>query len=214
VVVFSGGPVDRAEVRAAVAGLDPAHVIAADSGLHSVLSAGLRADVVVGDMDSVAPDLLERAVADGAATQVHPVDKDATDLELALDLALEVAAAGDEVVVVGSPSGRLDHLLAWACLVSSPRYRSLVVTGWLGSTRVLPVHDERTFTAPAGALVSLLALHGPVTGVGTRGLRWSPAAGTIEASSSLGVSNRMDAERATVIAGRGALTVVVTTEEG
>src|SRR4051794_14608128 len=61
-------------------------VVAADSGLAHVFALGLTPDVVVGDLDSVTPTDLDRARDLGARIEQYPSDKDATDLELALDL--------------------------------------------------------------------------------------------------------------------------------
>src|SRR5690554_6081304 len=48
-----------------------ATVVAVDSGLHRARSLGLGVDVVVGDMDSVRPDLLEAAAVAGARIVRH-----------------------------------------------------------------------------------------------------------------------------------------------
>ena len=99
-VVFSGGPSPGegvAEVLAAALGpgsAPPDRVIAADGGLGACLAAGLEPDVVVGDMDSVASADLSRAEVAGVRIERHPRDKDAVDLELALDAALRHAFAG------------------------------------------------------------------------------------------------------------------------
>ncbi|MFQ5947659.1 MAG: thiamine diphosphokinase, partial [Acidimicrobiia bacterium] len=85
-VVFAGGDPEPASVRSLIP--PDSLVIAADSGLDLVASLDLTVDVVVGDFDSVNPELLQAAVASGARVERHPVDKDATDLELALEAAL------------------------------------------------------------------------------------------------------------------------------
>ena len=74
----------------------PAHdlVIAADSGLHVARALNLRVDLLVGDLDSVSPE----AIAD-TPIERHPVDKDATDLELAIDAAVRRGAS--HMVVIG-----------------------------------------------------------------------------------------------------------------
>ncbi len=60
-------------------------VIAADSGAAWLDERGIRPDLVVGDMDSVDPALLERLAADGVTIERHPSEKDASDAELAID---------------------------------------------------------------------------------------------------------------------------------
>ena len=61
---------------------------------------------------------LAAAEAAGARIERYPADKDATDLELALDAAIALEPA--RIVVVGSSGGRLDHLLG-SLLAARPR---------------------------------------------------------------------------------------------
>ena len=120
-VVCGGGPV-RAAVRGAASG---ARVVAADGGADEALRLGLRVDLVVGDMDSVTPDALVRIEAEGGEIRRHPVDKDAIDLELALDEAL--AGRPERILVVGGAGGRFDFVLANALVLAnrgSPTPRS------------------------------------------------------------------------------------------
>jgi len=213
-VVFSSGPFSSDLARRALRGHVPDRVVVADGGLATCVAAGLTADVVVGDMDSVDPIQLAAAERSGAQIMRHPQDKDATDLELALELALDPAP--DRLVVVGSASGRLDHLLAWAVLVGSPRLADLVVEAWMGDTCVLPVHAgaPRRVLGSRGGVVTLLALHGPATGVHTDGLRWPLGGEVLEPGSTRGVSNQFTDTEARVAVGSGVVTVVVPDADG
>ena len=98
-----------------------ATVIAADGGLDRATALGLEVDVVVGDLDSVSAGALAAAEAAGARVVRHPVAKDATDLELALDEAVRIGAR--RVLVVASAEGRLDHLLGSLLLLGAERTR-------------------------------------------------------------------------------------------
>jgi thiamine pyrophosphokinase len=100
-VVCGGGPV------LAPWALPPAPdvVIAADDGAREALRLGLEVDVVVGDMDSVPASTLAQVERAGGRVMRHPADKDATDLELALDEAL-TSQAQRFVVAGGAGGGR------------------------------------------------------------------------------------------------------------
>jgi thiamine pyrophosphokinase len=67
-------------------------------------------DICVGDFDSVSPDSLRAARDGGAEIVTYPADKDASDLDLALDIALERRFG--PVTITAAFSGRLDHTLA------------------------------------------------------------------------------------------------------
>src|SRR6476620_11925580 len=108
-------------------------VIAADSGVGHALALGLHVDLVIGDLDSADPADVERAVAAGARVDRHAADKDATDLELALDAARALGAT--EVTVLGVGGGRLDHLLANLLLVTHAAYAELTIDACVDDTR-------------------------------------------------------------------------------
>ena len=104
-VVCGGGPVLAPWALPAA----PDVVIAADDGAREALRLGLEVDVVVGDMDSVPASTLAQVERAGGRVMRHPADKDATDLELALDEALTSQA--ERIVVAGGAGGRLDFVL-------------------------------------------------------------------------------------------------------
>ena len=144
-----------------------------------------------------------RAEDDGAEIVRHPIDKDATDLALALDRALEHAPA--RVVVIGGHGGRLDHHLANLLLLGADRYVGLEIEDRSGRARLQVVRDRVSLSGRPGELVSLLALHGPATGVVTEGLRWALTGDTLRPGSSRGVSNEFVSPLAEVRLARGVL---------
>ncbi|HEX5630261.1 MAG TPA: thiamine diphosphokinase [Acidimicrobiia bacterium] len=174
----------------------PDVVIAADSGLHLAAELGLVVDLVVGDFDSARPDLVDAAVSAGAELEHHPADKEATDLDLALDAAARRGATRT-IVVGGAGDDRIDHVLANAGVIAAERHRSVAPEWWVGGARVWPVRGRSTFAGGAGYTVSILPMGGPVV-VSTFGLRWPLARETLDFGSSRGVSNRMTSTDATV----------------
>src|SRR5690348_14187528 len=114
-IVFAGNGRVEPAVRARLP--QPADVIAADSGLAVATALGLAVDHLVGDLDSVDAAAVEAAEAAGTTVERHPAEKDATDLELALDAALVRGAR--RLVVVDGGGDRLDHLLGNVLLLSS-----------------------------------------------------------------------------------------------
>jgi thiamine pyrophosphokinase len=204
VLILAGG--DGAPWKPALPSAGPLTVIAADSGVDLAHALGLRVEVAVGDFDSVSAEGLARAEAEGATIDRYPADKDATDLELALDRALELGAR--RVVVVGGDGGRLDHLLAGALLLGAERYDGLELDALLGPARAHVVRRERTLAGSPGELVSLLPLHGPAEGVVTKGLRFPLHGETLAPGSTRGVSNVLEASAARVAVAQGVLLAV------
>jgi thiamine pyrophosphokinase len=205
----------RHETVLVIAGGDPpagvrvppdAHVIAADSGVDHARALGLRVDVAVGDFDSVSVAGLEWAEQLGARIERHAQEKDATDLELALDAAL--ALAPDRILVVGAGGGRLDHYLANLLLLGAERLGAVSVDAYVGSAHVCVVRGERTIAGMPGGLVTLLPVNGPACGVTTDGLVYPLDDATLEPGSSRGVSNVLVGSEARVSIGSGVLLVI------
>lgn len=197
-IVLTGGDPVPASLRHQLPRADL--VIAADSGYHLAPFLALDVDLVIGDFDSIDPEL------DLSRSEVvrHPPDKDHSDLELAF-----AAAAGrnaTEVVVVGGGGGRLDHLLANAAVIAS--HDRATVTWLTGKENLLVVNGTRTITGSAGDLVTLLALGGEASGVTTSGLRYPLNRETIPFGSARGLSNVMLATEATVSVDSGVVIAI------
>ena len=117
----------------------------------------------------------------------HPVAKDATDLELALDEA--VALGARRVLVVASAGGRLDHLLASLLQLGSDRLAGLELDALVGEALVHVVRGERRLSGTPGEVVTLVPLGGAAAGITTTGLEYPLAAETLAPGSTRGVSN-------------------------
>jgi len=201
-VVCGGGPVLAPRALPAA----PDVVIAADDGAREALRLGLEVDVVVGDMDSVKASTLAQVERAGGRVMRHPADKDATDLELALDEALSSQAT--RIVVAGGAGGRLDFVLANALALGHPRLAAVEVDAVFGVARLHVVRSERTLEGIPGEVLSLLAVGGPAAGVRTSGLRWTLDGQDLPAASGWGVSNEFAMAEASVSIEAGVVLVV------
>jgi thiamine pyrophosphokinase len=183
--------------------------IAADSGLDHARRAGLHVDLVVGDLDSASPAALAAAARDGVAVERHPRDKDAVDTELAIDAAL--ARGFEHLVVLSGGGDRLDHGLAALFLLAAPRLARCRVEAWWAGAHidVLRGPAKVDLAGRAGAIVSLIPVHGDATGVTTAGLRFPLDGEDLPVGTSRGVSNEFLGGPASVSLRAGALLVIV-----
>ena len=203
-IVLAGGDPVSADLKALLP--DARFVIAADSGVHAAEVLGLHVDVIVGDLDSADPAAVDRAVAAGATVERYSPQKDATDLELALEAA--DAHGAHDVCVVGGAGGRLDHLLANLALLASPRFAHLRVTALVGEARLTVITDQAELAGAPGGLLTLVPLGGPAHGVTTEGLEYPLHDEVLDAGTTRGVSNVFLAETATVRVERGIVLAV------
>jgi thiamine pyrophosphokinase len=190
-------------------------VIAADGGAGSLDRIGRRPDLLVGDLDSVDPLLVERLASGGTPVERHPADKEASDTELAL--AASLAAGATEVLLLGALGGhRLDHELANLLLLTDPALAGRDVRAVRGSAsiRALGRGGRLELRGAPGDLVTLLPVGGDVTGITTAGLRWPLEGGTLAMGRSRGLSNEVERAPASVRITDGTLLVVETAMRG
>jgi thiamine pyrophosphokinase len=212
VVVVASGELDVLDA----AWLDDADlVIAADGGAASLNRLGRTPDVLVGDLDSIDPTLVARLAVAGTTVERHPVDKEASDTELAVEMAIGTGARS--VVVLGAMGGsRLDHELANMLLLADPALAGHDVRAVRGTTLVRAVHagERLELDGSPGELVTLLPVGGDALGVTTEGLRWPLDRATLRMGRSRGLSNEVVASPTSVRITDGTLLVVEATPGG
>lgn len=96
--------------------------IGVDYGTIRLLEAGMIPMTAIGDFDSVNNEeweMINRKVKD---VKTFPSEKDDTDTELAIQLALTTYQAS-EIILYGATAGRMDHLLSNLFLVLQPRFK-------------------------------------------------------------------------------------------
>lgn len=202
-LVVAGGEVDREALRQAAS--RARWILAADGGAAHLRAIHVLPHRVIGDLDSMDPDTLAWLEQAGVTIERYPVDKDATDLELALERARELGGA---IRVFGAWGSRLDQTVASLLLLAHPRW-----VGWdvrfVGMDReAFVLQGEGWIEGEPGDRVSLIPLTGDAEGVTLEGLFYPLQEGVLPFGSTLGISNRMIAPRARVRVRRGLLLVV------
>ena len=143
-------------------------IIAADGGLDHARAAGLDPDVLVGDLDSISADRAGAGRREHTEVVRHPVDKAATDTELAIAHAAD-AARRQRILLVAGAGDRLDHAIAALGALGAPELAGVAaLEAWWGSDQLHVVHAPgagRARPAAPGTTFSVLAMHGPCRGV-------------------------------------------------
>jgi thiamine pyrophosphokinase len=164
-------------------------VLAADGGARFLLDIGVQPEVVVGDFDSLDTAAMSRLESEGVRFVRHPVRKDFTDGELAVDEALRLGAA--EVVLAGG-LGALDHTLGHLAILRRLAARDVparMVAPHL-SVAVFRAPASVKLAAAAGVRVSLIPLGEDAT-VTLAGLDYPLAREVLPADACLGVGNHV-----------------------
>lgn len=187
---------------------NPVLTVAADGGLDVAVALAIEVDLVVGDLDSVDPAGLAEARERGMEVRRFAAAKNHTDLELAIDAALEVEPS--ELVIVGGGGGRLDHLIGVLAALAGAAGRGANVTGYVGTDLIWLVGAEvcLDITAPPGTTLSLMPLGGPATVRRAIGLRWPLSGVMLSPWEALGVSNLTESPEVSIEVSDGVVAVI------
>jgi thiamine pyrophosphokinase len=209
-LVVADGELDELALRAALRA-GPALVVAADGGARHLAALGRLPDLICGDGDSLG-DEIESFRERGVALELHPADKDESDLELALAAVIQRGVL--RIDVLGALAGaRPEHGVANELMLAAPQLD--------GSEVVLHHRGSRlrrigTLGGPGSAelqgapsdFVSLLAMDDSVSGVVTHGLRFPLRNEPLALGSTRGLSNELTGSNASVITATGRLLIV------
>lgn len=186
---------------------DEAYIIACDGGVKHCRSMMLIPNVMVGDFDSANKSDADFFENQGVIKVEYPTKKDKTDMELAIDLALEKAT--DEIYIVGGLGRRFDHSLANVHILLNP-IRQGVKTCLLDEHNIITlVEDSIEILGEKGQTISLIPLTTRVRGITTENMEYPLEDAEIEIGHSLGVSNVMSEDTASVSVKEGILILIM-----
>ncbi len=182
----------------------------ADGGLARITDVASvpESAVLIGDLDSADPAAVERWEASGRRVERHRIDKDATDLELALAAATNDLGRDERLLVIGGDGiDRFDHLIGELTVIAGLGRRVSVV---YGAALIEVLHDlsHVVLRGSPGDIVSLVPWGASADGVTTEGLRWALHEARLDAGTSRGMSNEFATEFASVSLGCGSLLII------
>lgn len=189
-VIFANGrPSDLPENRRFITPDD--FIIAADGGANHALELNIQPHVVIGDMDSITPENLQKLTTANVELKRYPVKKDQTDLELAIDYAIK--AGFSSIKILTAFGGRLDQLLANIFLITRPEWQHIHFEmadypqqGWLLHAGVtLTINGEIHDT------LSVIPLTEQITGLTLTGVEWPLERAQVQRGSTLTISNTL-----------------------
>lgn len=195
-IIVGGGGVSPELLQAELSNADV--TICADSGAKLLAAINHRPHVLVGDMDSIEPGLLNKLEAAGVETVRADAAKDETDGQLALDIAM--ARGATEIVLLGALGGRIDHTLGNLLLLTRAAMRGVRAVMRDDVCEVSAATGPVEISGRPGMTVSLLPAGSGVSVRYLDGMRYGTKAPLpLPIDAPVGVSNEMTAERAHVV---------------
>ncbi len=197
-LILAGGNMDLDYVRKYLQTQHFDLVACADSGLDAAYRLKLPVDYILGDFDSVSPEVLQqyrgREAEGSERAQVvqHSCRKDATDTHLLLEWVLEQKP--EELVILGATGGRLDHFLANLNLLMLPLVQGIPAYLIDSRNKIYLIDRKHVIYREKlhGRYISLQPLTEKVTGVTLRGFQYPLEDFTLTIGDSRGVSNELE----------------------
>lgn len=175
-------------------------VIAADGGMVHAAALGVVPELWLGDFDSSEEALVAQYT--DVPRQSHPVAKNATDGELAVNEAIRLGAT--DLVLVGGFGGQADHAFAHLMLLLQLKARGIQVMASSGHEEAWPLLDDSVeVDVPPATRLSILPVS-DLERITIEGVRWPLADRDVVLGSTLTLSNEVETPpaRVSVVAGK------------
>ena len=186
---------------------NPDFILCADGGYDYAKAAGITPDMLIGDLDSItAPN--DPAIE----TLIFPAEKDDTDTGICLQTALEKGYK--DILIIGGLGGRLDHTMSNIQLITGKCHLAdrITVKDKSNSCTVI-TNGSVTLPYIENQYVSIFSMSEESAGVTTSGLKYPLDNATMVYSSTLGTSNEIVSDSATISVKKGRL-LIITSMEG
>ncbi len=206
-VVFANGIIPKIQSIPPLIS-DGDFIVSADGGLRYIRALNLTPELIIGDLDSVSEEGLKFIEEKNIQILKFPVDKDQTDLELALQ---ELVGRGfNNIVVMGALGGRIDQTLANTGLILLFADQGITVEFDDGQDHVFLIQNRHLIIGNEGDIVSLIPLCAPVTGITTDGLKYPLSNENLFPEKTRGISNEMIGNAAEIRISTGKLLCIHT----
>lgn len=208
ILIVTGGKIEDAFLLEYTKKERYAKIIAVDRGLIAIDRLQLSVDFIVGDFDSVSKDILDKYKDKSTPIETFPTEKDKTDTQIAIELALMHNPSA--IDVIGATGSRLDHVLGNIHLLLLPMQLGIQACLLDSNNKIylrntsFSIRMEKQF----GDFVSLLPFSEAVSGLTLEGFKYPLHHITLTAGTSLGISNEIKDDEAVIEFSEGVLLVI------
>lgn len=185
-------------------------LICADGGAnHAALSERIP-NLLIGDLDSITPEILKQCENAGCVIARFPCEKDETDLELALIIAEEQARLVNErdIWLYGATGKRIDHFMGNIALMLAYARKGYRIRLVDPEHEIWILQSRECIRRSLGQKLSLIALSEKAV-VTTEGLYYPLHQGVLLQDSPRGMSNVFLGEEAVIQVHEGWVMVVM-----
>jgi thiamine pyrophosphokinase len=167
---------------------DATALICVDSGGNCLWEMGIEPDYLVGDFDSIKQEAMDYIKRTKCRILEYPKDKDFTDTELALELAMRLDS--NSIVFLGSTGTRLDHVMGNLGLLRACVQNGIDAYLKDDNNSITMTDKPLKLKAEPGTTFSLQAFSGTVENLTIRGARFPLNDYRLRTGDPLTISNR------------------------
>lgn len=195
-LIISGGELNSNFLKEFIKNNNINNIIAVDKGLEALDENGILPNYIVGDFDSINKNVLSKYENNAEVIKLNP-EKDFSDTHMALKLAIKIKSTS--IYVLGAMGKRIDHALANIHILKEALDSNI-------ECKILDSNNEiqliTTGKHEVGNLgykyVSLIPLTTKVEGITLTGFKYPLNNATLEIGHSIGVSNELIKDIATI----------------
>lgn len=208
-LIISGGNIDNNFLKNHLEYNSYNSIIAVDKGLEVIYKLELLPNHIVGDLDSVNPTIVEKYINNpNIIFHKYMPEKDYTDTDIALKLAIELKA--EYITIVGATGTRFDHTLANVhilCYALEKNIHCEIIDKY---NKIYLINSKTQLSKEHvyGKFISLIPLTTKVCGLSLVGFKYPLNNYTLEIGKSLGVSNEIIDNNAIINFKNGILIVI------
>ena len=208
-LIVSGGSLNKEFVTKVVGQGRYDRILAADSGMNALYAVAVTPDIIIGDFDSADKKILAffQQNKEIDFCTLNP-EKDDTDTEFAIRESIRRGA--DSITIIGGTGTRLDHVLGNISLLGIGLEEGVRMELLDAHNRICMIDHSVTLKKKEqyGNYLSLIPYNGNVTGVTLKGLKYPLHDYTMGGFNSLGISNEIVDDEASIELTSGQLLVI------
>lgn len=199
ILIITGGKLSQSFLSAFLKGKKYDYVIAVDGAIQWLEPCSLIPDILVGDFDTAGEELM-RMVSQKYQVPVekHIPEKDETDTELAIRLAITQGATS--IDILGATGRRIDHFLGVVSSLLQPLRKQIDCSIYDEYNKITLIATTTVFEKKYawGKYISFLPFTEKVIGITLEGFLYPLENATMVMGNTLGISNELAEPRATL----------------
>ncbi len=208
-LIVAGGEIDKNDLRKYRREHEGYNIIAVDKGLEELERENIIPNHVVGDFDSISKKILKHYQSNSQIIfHKYNPEKDNTDTDIAIQLAIQLQSSS--IIIIGALGKRMDHAIANIHILKKALDAKIPCQIVDAYNKIYLIKEKYTLYKDAihGKYISLIPLTTEVKGITLKGFKYPLEKYSLPIGVSLGISNEIVEEEATIELEEGILIVI------